>query len=695
MTEKMVFWLPGNSKIKQHNRLRIILTPLMDQLRQNGVDATFGAMLSDDFEKGAGCLNIWFVTELNDTPPMPGRHIAWFLAQMKLTPHSVLMAYDAIFTASVDHHRFLTAWIGHLRPVRLLGWPIPPINMPSVAQRIPKLRLEHHVKTSSKDSKRIIDLPANAQALANALGQYQVIDTTLALRERMCGFCGFEEIVAALAGCKLVGEPREGLAKEIAPFFSLRDAPLSDESVAQTDLSQLQIWRQKNDPSVVAASILEFIRQEDGAAISSASLDPPAPFGLKSDVVTKSEVDAFFRDCSALLHLMQDIKPQIAAAGLNNRVVSAPWNAALSHAFNMGAITTSWSDLSLTRYICEEIQAGRYVPTADDCQRLNQIHAVLLRYRPDLQSRPLPMDLLPEIPWMRVTQECNDKRRDYQALSRAVNGHYLYVFSQSTINEKKLSPELPFVQQHLSAFTARAAIFFHAFYVDVAIQIIHMLKGNLAHCPIFVTTDTAEKRIALMEQFTLAGWGQFRVDVIENTGRDIYAKLVHLAKDHANFDYALHLHTKKSPHSNSLKSWGHEMVDLLAGDIERIGQIGQAFSDDPQLGIVYADPPKALHPAMSWTRNLRLSEMLALSLGLKALPHSLDVDFPVGSMFWARTDALRMILQNQIGPQHFVQEEGQEDGTLAHAFERMLGVVCHAQGYHMSRSCKAKPKKTA
>jgi lipopolysaccharide biosynthesis protein len=127
-------------------------------------------------------------------------------------------------------------------------------------------------------------------------------------------------------------------------------------------------------------------------------------------------------------------------------------------------------------------------------------------------------------------------------------------------------------------------------------------------------------------------------------------------------------------------------VQALAGDRAKLGQIAQGFAQDPGLGMVYPDPPRTLYPALRWTRNLRLAEQLAARLGLPDLPPDAGLDFPAGSMFWARQAALAPMLRAGLTAQHFAPEQGQEDGTLAHACERLLGVVCQSQGYHLARS---------
>lgn len=109
------------------------------------------------------------------------------------------------------------------------------------------------------------------------------------------------------------------------------------------------------------------------------------------------------------------------------------------------------------------------------------------------------------------------------------------------------------------------------------------------------------------------------------------------------------------------------------------------FETIPRLGMVVPLTFRQVLGAAHWGSNLDLARELAFRLGWpdSALPEDGALRFPVGSMFWARVAAIRPLLDLALTPDHFPPEAGQVDGTLAHAIERMLGVVCQAGGYHL------------
>ena len=67
--------------------------------------------------------------------------------------------------------------------------------------------------------------------------------------------------------------------------------------------------------------------------------------------------------------------------------------------------------------------------------------------------------------------------------------------------------------------------------------------------------------------------------------------------------------------------------------------------------------------------------------GWGVLPAAAPLDFPSGSMFWARSAALRPLLDLRLGFDDFQAEAGQTDGTLAHAIERLYFLVCEQAGF--------------
>jgi FMN phosphatase YigB (HAD superfamily) len=105
------------------------------------------------------------------------------------------------------------------------------------------------------------------------------------------------------------------------------------------------------------------------------------------------------------------------------------------------------------------------------------------------------------------------------------------------------------------------------------------------------------------------------------------------------------------------------------------------FAEHPDLGILYPVPPEPF-PYWMLTNQSNLGGMRDLhgQIGVPFDESRVYVDFPVGTMFWARGKALEPLLRQPL--QGFPDESGQVDGTLAHAVERSLCLIAGSLGYN-------------
>ncbi|PLX75969.1 MAG: hypothetical protein C0614_10435, partial [Desulfuromonas sp.] len=83
----------------------------------------------------------------------------------------------------------------------------------------------------------------------------------------------------------------------------------------------------------------------------------------------------------------------------------------------------------------------------------------------------------------------------------------------------------------------------------------------------------------------------------------------------------------------------------------------------------------------TWLANRAQAQVLAARFGLDEIPSGY-FDFPAGSMFWARSEALRPIFDSGLTANDFPEEQGQTDGTLAHCLERFLVPSAQQSGFH-------------
>jgi hypothetical protein len=142
----------------------------------------------------------------------------------------------------------------------------------------------------------------------------------------------------------------------------------------------------------------------------------------------------------------------------------------------------------------------------------------------------------------------------------------------------------------------------------------------------------------------------------------------------------LHLHTKLSAHEGRLAGWRGYILESLLGSPAIVNGILEAFRIAPWLGMLAPQHIDVLRPWIGWGTNVSAASGLARRMGFD-IAEGDPLDFPSGSMFWARGAALRPLLDLGLSPDDFPEEAGQTDGTLAHAIERLYFHICEQAGF--------------
>lgn len=170
----------------------------------------------------------------------------------------------------------------------------------------------------------------------------------------------------------------------------------------------------------------------------------------------------------------------------------------------------------------------------------------------------------------------------------------------------------------------------------------------------------------------------------QNRGRDIAPFYVLFGKDMARYEYVLHIHTKKSLYTGGEKAnWRHEALDGVLKSEEMVAEtLRMLRSEEPEVGLVFGEMTKMLPPmALHWLRNVPKGREVLERLHIPFENHMFF--YPVGSFFWAKTEALRPLFQLRLKYSDFDEEKGQIDGTLAHALERVIAFVIRHREYDM------------
>ncbi len=236
--------------------------------------------------------------------------------------------------------------------------------------------------------------------------------------------------------------------------------------------------------------------------------------------------------------------------------------------------------------------------------------------------------------------------------------------------------------QPASESNGRIAIHLHVFYPDLAPELASYLRNMPFPYDLYLSVIDEEGAQTCRDVFTaLPGCTKVVIRQVPNRGRDLGPLFYAFGQELLQYDYIAHFHTKKSLYNRgATQGWRTYLCQALLGDSERIRRIFALMQGDSPHGIVYPQNYFRLPPwANTWLANREQGAIWCARLGITPMPRGY-FDYPAGSMFWARRDALAPLLEAGLKATDFPEETGQTDGTLAHTLERLLGLVASRQG---------------
>jgi lipopolysaccharide biosynthesis protein/LmbE family N-acetylglucosaminyl deacetylase len=266
---------------------------------------------------------------------------------------------------------------------------------------------------------------------------------------------------------------------------------------------------------------------------------------------------------------------------------------------------------------------------------------------------------------------------------------YGYAYLHATANVLRRHVVPGDAHTHLAAqrqrFNRKAdcAVIVHLFYLDLLDDLVDLVATMPFAVDVFVSVPF-DLSLEWAEQLTTRLPSAYVLPV-ENRGRDIkpfFALLPEVSRH--GYALACKLHSKKSPHRGDGAHWRISLWQGLLG--AAAAQSARAmFEADPKLGLLA--PPASLtdlaEPDIHVDNRDWLDRLIPHVTGVHRPGDYQYVRFPAGSMFWFRPAAMAELTALGLEDSDFETELGQLDGTLAHALERLFGLVVQQQGYRM------------
>lgn len=253
-----------------------------------------------------------------------------------------------------------------------------------------------------------------------------------------------------------------------------------------------------------------------------------------------------------------------------------------------------------------------------------------------------------------------------------------YIVPSNTLVEQK--------KQH----SQKIALIMHMYFPDLIPECVHYASMMPTYADIYITTNTEEKRQAIIDAFKVVECNKLDVRVVPNKGRDVGPFLVESREYIYDYDIICHAHDKKvgqlSPGTVG-QSFSHKCFENVLRSREQVENILNLFEENPRMGIIMPPPPNhseyfitlGLEWGLNYSNTVELAEKLGIHVNMNEQKEPIA---PLGSVFWARTDALRKVFDYPWSYEELPEEPLADDGTILHAVERIYSFSAQACGYY-------------
>lgn len=229
----------------------------------------------------------------------------------------------------------------------------------------------------------------------------------------------------------------------------------------------------------------------------------------------------------------------------------------------------------------------------------------------------------------------------------------------------------------------RVAVIAHIFYPELAAEIYDLVKNIVEPFDMIITTPHEGAVADLIDTFAdLAS--SVTISLSENRGRDVGPFLaVHRSGMLERYDAVLKLHSKKSTYSDRGRHWQQSLFSQLCGSSQTVNRT-LALIRSGKVGMVGPHDYYLTHPHY-WGANQATVSKLARSLAKPTLQEKdVPLGFFAGTMFWFSPKAVAALHDIPDELLDFEPENGKQDGTLAHALERLFGMLPRLKGYNVT-----------
>lgn len=246
-------------------------------------------------------------------------------------------------------------------------------------------------------------------------------------------------------------------------------------------------------------------------------------------------------------------------------------------------------------------------------------------------------------------------------------------------NTETITPQIWRNQRRRSLL--KSALHIHLFYPQMSEDLIRRIRKSRSTPDLFISVSTGEGQAVAQKLFGQLTDRKIEIRVVPNAGRDIGPLLTEYAKELQQYEVIGHVHTKKSLHQEKrhlIDDWCSFLFEnMIGGKKPMIDIVLHAFEKDAGKGLIYPDDPSV----WGWMDNRDVAMGLMTRMGLSDNLLKKSINFPVGTMFWARSEGLKPLFDLKLDWSDYPTEPLPNDGTMLHAIERIIPLVVKEMGF--------------
>ncbi|RUV01574.1 hypothetical protein EOB36_13000 [Mesorhizobium sp. M6A.T.Cr.TU.017.01.1.1] len=223
------------------------------------------------------------------------------------------------------------------------------------------------------------------------------------------------------------------------------------------------------------------------------------------------------------------------------------------------------------------------------------------------------------------------------------------------------------------------AVVLHLYYIEMIDDIHRLLQNIVAPFDLYVTTSAEADCPKIFSTFCCLAQS-ISIYCSENRGRDVGPFIsVYRSGVLDRYKAVLKIHSKMSTYSANGVVWRDRLYRSVAGDSLTVLRSIKLLRTG-EVGIV--GPHRYyLTNDRFWGANRQTMRRLLQEMTIFDSDENFELGFFAGSMFWFVPQALAPLRVIPEASLTFEMENGQQDGTLAHAIERTFCPIARSQGF--------------